>query len=125
MAFLNKGLEIVVRDRRRQADEIAEAVQDITAEPVDAQDEPHAGAGGGLEQSFRFDRGLVDYVEHLNRQRNPAHPSVISFEADAAPDSASGLSLEVAMQWNTGYTESGPTFAHTIHTHEIGTGSGR
>src|SRR5919205_2098005 len=35
MAFLNKGLEIVVRDRRRQAEELAEAVDDLTAEPDD------------------------------------------------------------------------------------------
>jgi DNA gyrase subunit B len=121
MAFLNKGLEIVVRDRRPQADELAEAVGDLTAEPLEASEEPHAAAGGGLERTFKFDRGLVDYVEHLNRQRNPAHPSVISFEAEAAADSVSGLSLEVAMQWNTGYTESVHTFANTINTHEGGT----
>ena len=121
MAFLNKGLEIVVRDRRRQADDLVEAVEDITAETVEGSQEPHAADGGGLERTFKFDRGLVDYVEHLNRQRNPAHPSVISFEAEAAAGSASGLSLEVAMQWNTGYTESVHTFANTINTHEGGT----
>jgi len=122
MAFLNKGLEIVVRDRRRRAEEIGEAVGDRTAEPVEeVETEPHPLAGGGLERTFKFDRGLVDFVEHLNRQRNPAHPSVISFEAEAAAESVSGLSLEVAMQWNTGYTESVHTFANTINTHEGGT----
>ena len=121
MAFLNKGLEIVVRDRRRQAEELAAAVGDLTAEPVEDHAEPHPLPEGGLERSFRFDRGLVDYVEHLNRRAQPAHPSVISFEAEAAPDSVSGLSLEVAMQWNTGYTESVHTFANTINTHEGGT----
>ena len=41
-----------------------------------------AGAEGGTEQVFKYDRGLVDYVEHLNRSKIPANPSVISFEAE-------------------------------------------
>ncbi len=124
MAFLNKGLEIVVRDRRPVADQIAEAVADGTVEnefDTEEASDPHAGDGGGLERVFRFDRGLVDYVEHLNRRREPAHPSIISFEADAPADSGSGLSVEIAMQWNTSYTESVHTFANTINTHEGGT----
>jgi DNA gyrase subunit B len=123
MAFLNKGLEICVRDQRKRAEEIAEAVEDPTVEgdgDVDAT-EPHHSAAGGLERTFRFERGLVDYVEHLNRRRDPAHPTVIDFEAEAGADSRSGLSLEIAMQWNTGYTESVHTFANTINTHEGGT----
>jgi len=120
MAFLNKGLEIIVRDEREQADEIAEAVADETAgSEVDQEaDDIRPGEGGGLEQRFRYDRGLIDYVEHLNRRKDKANPSIISFEADQ-PDT--GLSLEVAMQWNTSFTESVHTFANTINTHEGGT----
>ncbi|MFP5252467.1 MAG: DNA topoisomerase (ATP-hydrolyzing) subunit B [Actinomycetes bacterium] len=120
MAFLNKGLEIIVRDEREHADEIAEAVADETASSaVDQEaDDIHPGVGGGLEQRFRYDRGLIDYVEHLNRRKEKANPSIISFEADQ-PDT--GLSLEVAMQWNTSFTESVHTFANTINTHEGGT----
>jgi DNA gyrase subunit B len=127
MAFLNKGLEIVVQDRRKAAAEIAEAVEDATvdAEPIEdptlVRAEAHRNDEGVLERTFRFDRGLVDYVEHLNRRREAAHPTIIDFEAEAAVDSSSGLSLEVAMQWNTGYTESVHTFANTINTHEGGT----
>ncbi|MDX6326353.1 MAG: gyrase subunit, partial [Nocardioidaceae bacterium] len=123
MAFLNKGLEIVVRDERSQAAEIAEAVLDATVENDEEtpEAEPHATPDGGLERAFRYDRGLVDYVEHLNRRRDPAHPSVVSFEAEADGHDGSGLSLEVAMQWNTTYTESVHTFANTINTHEGGT----
>ncbi len=119
MAFLNKGLEIVVRDRRRQAAVIAEAVEDGTteAEPTQAESEAHRNDEGVLERTFKFDRGLVDYVEHLNRRREAAHPTVIDFEAEAD----GGLSVEIAMQWNTGYTESVHTFANTINTHEGGT----
>lgn len=124
MAFLNKGLEIVVRDHRTAADQIADAVEDGTVDnsldQADASD-AQRGATGGLERTFKFERGLVDYVEHLNKRRDPAHPSIISFEAETALESDAGLSLEVAMQWNTGYTESVHTFANTINTHEGGT----
>ena len=63
-AFLNKGLEIVVRDERPQADEIAEAVEeDTAADKVDSvrPDDLKRGEGGGIEQVFRYDRGLVDF----------------------------------------------------------------
>jgi DNA gyrase subunit B len=121
MAFLNKGLEICVRDLRPQAESIAEAVEDATVLPEELapDSEPHAAEGGGLERTFKFDRGLVDYVEHLNRRRVAAHPSIIDFEAESTTES--GMSLEIAMQWNTGYTESVHTFANTINTHEGGT----
>jgi DNA gyrase subunit B len=125
MAFLNKGLEIVVRDERPQADEVVDAIEDDTvANDVDAagHDAPQRGEAGGLEQVFKYDRGLVDYVEHLNRRKTVANPSIIAFEAET-PEDAPGdhMSLEVAMQWNTTYSESVHTFANTINTHEGGT----
>jgi DNA gyrase subunit B len=125
MAFLNKGLEIVVRDERPHAEEIIAAVEDPALEQ-DKSDDVHAGEGGAMERSFRYDRGLVDYVEHLNKRRDPAHPSIISFEASQDENgngsgSGSGLSLELAMQWNTSFVESVHTFANTINTHEGGT----
>ncbi len=120
MAFLNKGLEIVVRDERPQVEEIAEAVEDVTVDEArtGAADAIRAVEPGKIEQVFKYDRGLVDYVEHLNRRKEHAHPSVIDFEAEQ-PES--GMSLEVAMQWNTTFTESVHTFANTINTHEGGT----
>jgi len=127
-AFLNKGLEIVVRDERPAAGDIADAVQDGTvANEVDtvATDSLHKSESGGIEQVFKYERGLVDFVEHINRSKQPANPTIISFEADsdAYPGLANGqsMSLEVAMQWNTSYTESVHTFANTINTHEGGT----
>ncbi|UMG94180.1 DNA topoisomerase (ATP-hydrolyzing) subunit B [Nocardioides sp. TF02-7] len=123
MAFLNKGLEICVVDQRPAAEDLAEAVHDDTiSNEVDA-----TGAGaieraeGGLQQVFKYERGLVDYVEHLNRRKDKANPSIISFEAETPDDVDNHMSLEVAMQWNTGFTESVHTFANTINTHEGGT----
>ncbi len=123
-AFLNKGLEIVVRDERPSADHVAEAVEDDTvAESVDqaGSDAIKRGEDGGIEQVFRYDRGLVDYVEHLNRRKEKANPTVINFEAETPESSGSHMSLEVAMQWNRTFTESVHTFANTINTHEGGT----
>jgi DNA gyrase subunit B len=119
MAFLNKGLEIVVRDERKQVAEIAEAVAEGGAADADAEaaDDVHA-TNGALERRFRYARGLVDYVEHLNRRKDHAHPSIIDFEAET---NENGMSVEIAMQWNTSFTESVHTFANTINTHEGGT----
>jgi len=120
MAFLNKGLEIVVRDERVTAEDLAAAAEETRAPATDAeaaaglQEAPH----GGMERRFRYERGLMDYVEHLNRSKDPVHRSVISFETD---NEGAGLSVEVAMQWNMSFTESVHTFANTINTHEGGT----
>ncbi len=125
MAFLNKGVEFVVRDERADAESRVDAVEDDTIDnTVDnaGHDAIKRAETGGLEQVFKYDRGLVDYVEHLNRRKTVANATVISFEAETA-EGASGqhMSLEVAMQWNTSYTESVHTFANNINTHEGGT----
>ncbi len=125
-AFLNKGLEIVVRDERADADEVVDAVEDDTVEAdVDSERADSVqrgrGEGGGLEQVFCYERGLVDYVAYLNRRKEAATPSIISFEAETPPSVEHHASLEVAMQWNTTFNESVHTFANTINTHEGGT----
>ncbi|MDF1604465.1 DNA topoisomerase (ATP-hydrolyzing) subunit B [Nocardioides sp. YIM 152315] len=123
-AFLNKGLEIVVRDERPQADDLADAVEDDTvAADVDQQraDSIKRGEGGGIEQVFCYERGLVDYVDYINRKKQAANPTIIAFEAETPESIDNHMSLEIAMQWNTSYTESVHTFANTINTHEGGT----
>ena len=126
-AFLNKGLEIVVRDERLHAEESA---QDIEGDPMQHEGAGETDAteadvvraeGGAMERRFRYDRGLVDYVEHLNRRKDKANPTVISFEASTPESLEQQMSLEIAMQWNTSYQESVHTFANTINTHEGGT----
>ncbi|MGI8645353.1 MAG: DNA topoisomerase (ATP-hydrolyzing) subunit B [Nocardioides sp.] len=123
-AFLNKGLEIVVRDERPAAEGVLEAVEDETiSADIDqaGSDAIRKGERGGLERIFKYDRGLVDYVEHLNRRKQVANPTVISFEAETPGTADNHMSLEVAMQWNTTFSESVHTFANTINTHEGGT----
>jgi DNA gyrase subunit B len=119
MAFLNKGLEMVVRDERPHQEPVEDAIQEDAA-PVFLSDAPaeESTQAGVVEHRFKYDRGLVDYVEHLNKRKDKAHPTVIEFEAELVD---SGMSLEIAMQWTTSYTESVHTFANTINTHEGGT----
>ena len=126
MAFLNKGLRIVLRDERPEVADIVEALEedaeyvDDTAHEADVL-HPAEGAERVLEQVFLYERGLVDYVEHLNKRKNPVS-SIISFEAETGPDVANHMSLEVAMQWQVStYNESVHTFANTINTPEGGT----
>jgi DNA gyrase subunit B len=125
MAFLNKGLTIVLRDERPEAEEIAAAVEDDTIEhDTDAPDELHASDADGhriLEQVFMYERGLADYVDFLNRRKAPLSP-IIAFEAETGDKVANPMSLEVAMQWqSTSYNESVHTFANNINTPEGGT----
>jgi DNA gyrase subunit B len=91
MAFLNKGLGITLTDER-----------------TDKTD------------SYKYTRGLVDYVEFLNASKKIeiVHDEIISLEAET---SKKDMSIEVAMQWTNAYTESVHTYANTINTHEGGT----
>jgi len=106
MAFLNKGLELILHDEREAATELAEG-------DVEGVDESERNV------RFRYDKGLVDYVEYINvGSKSPIHREVIAFESE---DETKGLSLEIAMQWNDSFVESVHTFANTINTHEGGT----
>ncbi|WP_165985031.1 DNA topoisomerase (ATP-hydrolyzing) subunit B [Streptomyces sp. YIM 98790] len=108
MAFLNRGLTISLTDEREAAKQTAGA--DTTASEDDNQ--PRS-------VTYHYEGGISDFVRHLNsRKGEPVHPSVIDF---AAEDKQRMLSVEVAMQWNTQYTEGVYSFANTIHTHEGGT----
>lgn len=123
MAFLNKGLKIVLRDERPKSGEIAEAVGDETVASEEEESGPDAihADGQALEQVFCYERGLADYVDHLNK-RKATLSSIIAFEAETPAEAKNPMSLEVAMQWQaTSYNESVHTFANTINTPEGGT----
>ncbi|MDN5380854.1 MULTISPECIES: DNA topoisomerase (ATP-hydrolyzing) subunit B [Streptomyces] len=108
MAFLNKGLTITLTDERE------------SAKATSGADEAGADEGGQVKTvTYRYDGGIVDFVKYLNSRKGEAvHPSIISLEAE---DKDKSLSLEVAMQWNSGYSEGVYSFANIIHTHEGGT----
>ncbi len=114
MAFLNKGLRITLIDERPTA---TDAGDEITGDAAGPADDPQPGH---REISYRYDGGLVDYVTYLNstKKAEVVHPEVISIEAE---DPERRISLEIAMQWTNGYSESVHTYANTINTSEGGT----
>ncbi|HEU0019628.1 MAG TPA: toprim domain-containing protein, partial [Thermoleophilaceae bacterium] len=62
------------------------------------------------------------YARAVGELKEKANPSIISFSAEQdGTDNRSAMSLEIAMQWNTSFTESVHTFANAINTHEGGT----
>ncbi|MEI2269756.1 DNA topoisomerase (ATP-hydrolyzing) subunit B [Microbacterium sp. No. 7] len=106
-AFLNKGLRITLTDERPEA--------------LDVVDLPEGGSETAQRHDdFLYERGLVDYVEYLNKVRKAEviNDEIIEIESE---DTVRHISLELAMQWTAGYTENVFTFANTINTHEGGT----
>ena len=96
MAFLNKGLTIALKDER----------------PGHVDEK-----GAPLEVTYCYQGGIVDFVRYINSTRGELHKSIISLEQE---DKKRKISLEIAMQWNTGFSESVFTFANAINTHEGG-----
>ncbi|MDQ2873114.1 MAG: toprim domain-containing protein, partial [Candidatus Eremiobacteraeota bacterium] len=87
LAFLNRGLSILLRDER------PETVR---------------------ERTFKFDGGIVSFVEWLNEKKDPLHPIIMTHtERD-------GVDVEVAMQWSDTYTELIYSYANNINTLEGG-----
>ncbi|MFI9507787.1 DNA topoisomerase (ATP-hydrolyzing) subunit B [Nocardia sp. NPDC052566] len=111
-AFLNQGLTITLTDHRVTDSGV---VDEVVSETAEAPRQPN-GAPKVKVRSYHYPGGLGDFVRHLNRTKQPIHQSVVSF---AGKDE--GYEVEVAMQWNSGYSESVHTFANIINTHEGGT----
>lgn len=86
LAFLNRGLQISITDERTSQSQV-----------------------------FLYKGGIVSFVEHLNKNKNPLHPKPIYIEG-----SKDGISLEIALQYNDGYAENIYTFANNINTREGG-----
>ncbi len=86
LAFLNKGLTIKLQDERSDKD-----------------------------ATFRFDGGIKEFVEHLNKSKTPLH-QVVYFEGESGH-----VTVEIAMQYNDGYAEHLFSFANNINTIDGGT----
>ncbi|HEY9495858.1 MAG TPA: DNA topoisomerase (ATP-hydrolyzing) subunit B [Intrasporangium sp.] len=129
-AFLNKGLTINLVDERIDQTEddavdldgASDDITDVVEEGDNGHDVPEAEKKTlkAKKVTYRYDGGLIDYVHHLNssKRSEPVHPEVISIEVE---DKARAMSLELAMQWTSAYSESVHTYANTINTHEGGT----
>lgn len=65
---------------------------------------------------FQYKGGITSFVTYLNQNKHPVHPKPIYFGAEK-----DGVIIEIAFQYNSGYTETIFSFANTINTHEGGT----
>jgi DNA gyrase subunit B len=71
--------------------------------------------GEGHRAEFHYEGGIVDFVRHLNKNKDPIQAKVVSFSGESDEGA-----VEVAMQWNNSYQESVFSFANNINTHEGG-----
>lgn len=121
-AFLNKGLRITLTDERPAhldtGDEVTGEAEDNT--PASRDETSSDASSAARTVSYKYDGGLIDYVKHLNGAKKVelVHPDVIDIESE---DTERRISVEIAMQWTSAYSESVHTFANTISTTEGGT----
>ena len=87
LAFLIKGVRIVYRDERSDQGE-----------------------------EFYYERGIIEFVEHLNRASEALHRDVIYLKGEE-----DGVGYEIAMQYSNEFTENVQSYVNNIHTHEGGT----
>ena len=87
LSFLNGGLKINITDER-----------------------------SGKAHEFQYKGGIVSFVEHLGKTKDPIHPKVIYFSGEK-----NEVQAEVALQWNDSYSESIFAYANNINTTEGGT----
>ena len=87
LAFLNKGIEMNLIDERQ-----------------------------GVSNTYKYDGGIVSFVEYLNRTKEAIHQPPIFIEANKE-----NIQVEIALQYNDSYTENIYSFANNIHTYEGGT----
>jgi DNA gyrase subunit B len=87
LAFLNKGLKIVLADERN----------------------------GGLEETYQYEGGIAEYVTYLRGSRGALHDTICYFEA-SRPEAE----IELALQYDQGFSENTHSFVNNINTHEGG-----
>jgi DNA gyrase subunit B len=94
LAFLNKGLTITLTDER--------------ADPV-------------KQHEFHYSGGIAEFIRHLNKGKAALHEKPIYIEGEREMPNGGLLSMEVALQYNDGYSESVFSFANNINTVDGGT----
>ncbi len=94
LAFLNKGLKITLTDER--------------VDPVKSHE-------------FQYSGGIAEFIKHLNRGKSVLHDKPIHFEGERELPNGGDCAMEVALQYNDGYSENVFSFANNINTVDGGT----
>ncbi|MFP4523160.1 MAG: DNA topoisomerase (ATP-hydrolyzing) subunit B [Candidatus Nanoarchaeia archaeon] len=95
LAFLNKGVRIIIEDKRVEAKQRSEDKQ---------------------KQDFYFEGGIKSFVSYLNEKTSPVHDEIIYLQKEKDT-----IEMEVAMQYTDAFSESAFSFVNNINTHEGGT----
>jgi DNA gyrase subunit B len=93
LSFLNKGITITLTDKRRTDDK-----------------------GAFVSEVFHSERGLEEFIVFLDESREPLIQKVIAIEGEK-----SGIPVEIAMVYNTGFSENLHSYVNNINTQEGGT----
>ncbi|MEN8883816.1 MAG: DNA topoisomerase (ATP-hydrolyzing) subunit B [Flavobacteriaceae bacterium] len=93
LAYLNKGITVVLIDKRNKDEK-----------------------GEFVSETFHSKEGLKEFIKFLDGNREPLMKDVISFEGEK-----NGVPVEVAMAYNTSYSENLHSYVNNINTHEGGT----
>ena len=102
-------VEYVFDTLRHRMREMAFLNKDLKIELIDERTAPYE------QVEYKYSGGIIDFVNHLNKTKEAVHKKIIYFE-----NGDGNNEVEVAMQYNTGYSESVFTFANNINTHEGG-----
>ena len=73
-------------------------------------------SGKEKQETFHYEGGISEYVKFLNKNKTPIHEEIIHLQGEEA-----GIMFEVAMQYNSGYTDNIYSFVNNINTHDGGT----
>ncbi len=96
LAFLNKGVKLTLTDLRENGE-----AEEIT---------------GSKKETFYSELGLLEFVKYLDGTRDKLTENPIYLESDKA-----GIPIEIAMQYNSGFTENIHSYVNNINTIEGGT----
>ncbi len=91
LAFLNKGIKLTLLDER-------------------------GNNGDAVSEMFYSENGLADFIKYLDENRENLIPDIISIEGEK-----NGMPIEIAMQYNTSFTENVHSYVNNINTYEGGT----
>lgn len=103
LSFLNKGIRLILTDERKpEVEEGSERMEDDDFKPS--------------VQEFYSEKGLVEFVDYLDGTREKLTENPISLETGKT-----GIPIEIAMQYNTGFSENIHSYVNNINTIEGGT----
>ena len=99
LSFLNAGFIITLTDER----------------------EKDSSESGGRSEIFEYKGGIKEFVELLNKAKEPVHDKVVAILAEQKQESGQIMIVEVALQWNSSYSEQIFAYTNNIHNKDGGT----